>query len=86
MLSDQILRSIGVFHASIAKGINRSKEKYLNSLEIALGEADETEKWLYKLRDANLLDRNTANKRIFECIEVQKMLNGLIRSIRKNEN
>jgi four helix bundle protein len=85
ILSDQILRSIGSVGANIAEGFNRSKKKYLNSLDIALGEADETENWLYKLRDAGLLDRDKANKRIQECIEIQKMLNGLIRSIRKTE-
>jgi four helix bundle protein len=85
ILSDQILRSVGSVGANIAEGFNRSKKKYLNSLDIALGEADETENWLYKLRDASLLDRDSANHRIHECIEIQKMPNGLIRSIRKTD-
>ena len=58
---DQIVRSCGSVGANIAEGFNRSKKKYLNSLDIALGEADETENWLYKIRDAGFVDRNTAN-------------------------
>ena len=81
-LVDQIVRSCGSVGANIAEGFNRSKKKYLNSLDIALGEADETENWLYKIRDAGFVDRDTANHRIRECIEIEKMLNGLMRSIR----
>ena len=81
ILSDQILRSIGSVGANIAEGFNRSKKKYLNSLDIALGEADEAENWLYKIRGAGFLDRDTANLCIRECIEIEKMLNGLMRSI-----
>ncbi len=84
-LVDQIVRSCGSVGANIAEGFNRSKKKYLNSLDIALGEADETENWLYKIRDAGFVDRNTANYRIRECIEIEKMLNGLMRSIRNTE-
>jgi four helix bundle protein len=85
ILTDQILRSIGSVGANIAEGFDRSKKKYLSSLDIALGEADEAENWLYKLRDRGFLNRETANHRVRECIEVQKMLNGLIRSIRDTD-
>jgi len=81
MLTDQILRSVGSIGANIAEGFNRSKKRYLNSLDIALGEAQESENWLYKLRDAGFMDRDVATGRIRRCIEVAKMLNGLISSI-----
>ena len=68
--------------ANIAEGFNRSTKKYLNSLDIALDEAAETENWLHKLRDAGFLEKKFANARVGESIEIQKMLNGLIRSIR----
>ena len=55
----------------------------MNCLDISLGEASEAENWFYKFRDAGFLDKDVANKRVRECIEIQKMLNGLIRSIRK---
>ena len=82
---DQILRSVGSVGANIAEGFNRSTKKYLNSLDIALGEAAETENWLYKLRDAGFLEKELANARVGESIEIQKMLNGLIRSIRDSD-
>lgn len=85
ILTDQILRSVASVGANIAEGFNRSKKKYLNCLDIALGEANEAENWLYKLRDGGFVASEAANKRIRECIEIAKMLNGLIRSIAKCE-
>ena len=82
-LIDQIIRSLASIGANIAEGFNRSKAKFLNSLEIALGEANETENWLYKLRDAGFMKRETANKHVVECIEIEKMLNGLMAAIRR---
>ncbi len=81
-LTDQIVRSLGSIGANIAEGFNRSKPKYLNALDIALGEANESENWLYKLRDAGYVSPPTAKLHIAECIEIEKMLGALIRSIR----
>ena len=86
VLCDQILRSTGSIGANISEGFNRSKAKYLNALDIALGEANESENWLYKLRDAGFIPRDTAALHIRETIELQKMLSGLMRSIRRREN
>ncbi|MDY0169841.1 MAG: four helix bundle protein [Thermoguttaceae bacterium] len=81
-LTDQVVRSIGSIGANIAEGFNRSKSRYLNALDIALGEANESENWLYKVRDAGFISPETAKPYIAECIEIEKMLSGLIRSIR----
>lgn len=83
ILIDQVVRSLGSVGANIAEGFNRSKAKYLNSLDIALGEANETENWLYKLRDRQLLSRETANPLVAEIISVEKMLTALMQSIRR---
>ncbi len=85
IITHQIVRSLGSIGANIAEGFNRSKAKFLSSLDIALGEANESENWLYKLRDAGHMPRDTANRHVAECIEIQKMLNGLIRSIRQRQ-
>ena len=82
ILVDQVVRSLGSVGANISEGFNRSKAKFLSALDIALGEADETENWLYKLRDAGFLARETANRHVLECIEIEKMLAALMRSIR----
>jgi four helix bundle protein len=81
VLTDQTIRALGSVGANIAEGFNRSKAKYLNCLDISLGEANETENWLYKLRDSNLLAREKANAHVAETIEIEKMLSALHRSI-----
>jgi len=81
ILTDQSIRSLGSVGANIAEGFNRSKARYLNCLDIAFGEANETENWLYKLRDSKLVARERANARVAETIEIQKMLGALQRSI-----
>ena len=85
ILVNQVVRSLGSVGANISEGFNRSKARFLNALDIAVGEANETENWLYKLRDSKLLKRKVANTRIKECIEIAKMLNGLIRKIRERD-
>lgn len=85
ILTDQIVRSSASISANIAEGFNRSKKKYLSSLDIAVGEAAETENWLYKLRDTGLITKEAAAVRIRECIEIQRMLHGLRRSISKRD-
>jgi four helix bundle protein len=84
IVSDQVIRSIGSVGANIAEGFNRSQKKYLSSLDIAVGEAAETENWLYKARDAHFLGADTAAFRIRESIEIQKMLHGLMTSISRH--
>ncbi len=81
-LTDQIVRSLGSIGANIAEGFNRSKAKFLNSLDIALGEANESENWLYKLRAAGFIAPDHANAHVRECIRIEKMLGALIRSLR----
>jgi four helix bundle protein len=81
ILTDQSLRSLGSVGGNIAEGLNRSKAKYLNCLDIALGEANETENWLYKLRDCKLLAREKANAHVLEVIQIEKMLSSLHSSI-----
>lgn len=83
VLTDQLIRSLGSVGANIAEGFNRSKAKYLNCIDIALGEANETENWLYKIRDAKLLARESANSHVLRIIQVEKMLTALHRSISK---
>jgi four helix bundle protein len=86
VLTDQTIRALGSVGANIAEGFNRSKAKYLNCLDIALGEANETENWLYKLRDAKLLLREKANAHVLETIQIEKMLSALHRSIARRSS
>lgn len=56
----------------------------LNGLDIAIGEADETENWLYKVRDAGFIDQKIAVERLKMVIEIEKMLRTLRRKIEAN--
>ncbi len=78
ILADQALRSVGSISANIAEGFNRSTRKFLNPLDIAVGETNEAENWLYKIRDTVLLDPATASQRIEQCKQIGRMINGLI--------
>jgi len=84
VLIEQTLRAIGSIGANLAEGFNRSRAKYLNSIDIALGEANEAENWLYKVRDGRFLPPDQANQRIAELIQIQKMLAALSRSISRS--
>ena len=81
-ITDQIIRSSGSISANIAEGFNRSKAKFLNSLDIALGEANETENWLYKIRDLRYIEILIAENQIEETKIICKMLNSLISKIK----
>jgi four helix bundle protein len=61
VLIDQLVRSLGSVGANVAEGFNRSRAKYLASLDIARGEANEAENWLYKLRDGGFLPPERAS-------------------------
>jgi four helix bundle protein len=85
-IGPQLLRCTGSISANIAEGFNRSKKQFVNALDIALGEANETESWLYKLRDAKLLDPEVVADRLRTTVQVQRMLTSLKRRIAENPN
>ncbi len=82
----QILDASASISANISEGFNRSRKKFSNTLDIALGEANETENWLYKIRDAGFADENTVSKRLKAVLDIEKMLGSLMRKIRNNKN
>jgi four helix bundle protein len=81
---DQIIRSIGSISSNIAEGFNsKTTRQYLSFLDIARRSAAESENWFYKLRDIGHLERDKAETRINECVEINKMLYGLMNSLKK---
>lgn len=85
IIINQIVRSVGSISSNIAEGFNsKSTKQYLNYLDIAKRTTAESENWYYKIRDAGLLENSVAEKRIFQCIEISKMLQGLINSLLKH--
>ncbi|MFH0889174.1 MAG: four helix bundle protein [Planctomycetota bacterium] len=79
------MRSIGSIGANISEGFNsRTTKEYIRYLDIAKRTTAESENWFYKLRDANLLNKDISNTRIKMCIEISKMLQGLMTNLFKN--
>ena len=86
MTTEQLIRAVGSIGANIAEGFNRSQKRFVNALDIALGEANEAENWLYKVRDTGFMTGEACTHHIRAIIEIQRMLSGLKREIANNEN
>lgn len=85
VIVDQIIRSIGSISSNIAEGFNAlTTKQYISFLDIARRSAAESENWFYKLRDIGYLPQDVADARIKECVEISRMLYGLMNSLRKN--
>jgi len=83
VIADQILRSTSSISANIAEGFKSlSTKQYVYFLDIAQRSATETENWVYKMRDCQLADKNTANTWLHVCVEIEKMLYSLIKSLK----
>ena len=78
---EQLQRSVASISANIAEGFNRSRKRYVNALDIALGEANEAENWLYKARDAGFLSPDVSAERLRAVREIEKMTASLKRKI-----
>ncbi len=84
VIAEQILRSAGSVGANIAEGFGRTQKKFTNALDIAYGEANETEHWLYKLRDLDLIPEPTASGHLRAVLGLEKMLKSLRAEILRN--
>jgi four helix bundle protein len=86
-LANQIIRSCGSIGANISEGhLASSAKEYIRYLSIAKRTSAETENWLYKLRDVGLMDRERCAGFVKRCVEIQKMLTGLAKSLRRYDN
>ncbi len=89
IISDQILRSSGSrgsISANISEGFGRkTRADYERFLIIARGSTTETQSWLIKCKDLGYIPEEQFHARDSVCIEIIKMLNALIGSLRKKE-
>jgi len=86
VLLNQIIRSSGSIGANISEGcLATSAREYIRYLNIAKRTTAETENWLYKLRDVGLIDGRPCGGFVKRCIEIQKMLSGLVKSLKRYE-
>ena len=85
VLSKQLLRSGTSIGANCRESKNaQSKLDFINKLNIALKEADETAYWLDLLKDANYIDQEVYNSIYNDCIELVKLLTTIIKTTKDN--
>ena len=81
VLSKQVLRS-GTSVGALVKEAEhaQSKADFINKMNIALKEANETEYWLMLLKDSNYIDEKSFNSIYPENVELIKLLVSIVKS------
>ncbi len=80
-LASQLLRSGTSIGANISESKNaQSRVDFVNKLNIALKEADETLYWLTLLNKTDILNRQQFESMYNDCSELIKLLTSIIRS------
>ncbi len=85
VLSKQILRSGTAIGALIKEAEHaQSKADFLNKMNIALKEANETEYWLMLMRDTGYIDERVFQSIQEDCSEILKLLISIVKSTKTN--
>ena len=83
ILSKQILRSGTSIGANVRESVNaQSRMDFINKLNIALKEADETEYWLELLYESNFLDKKQFESLNNDCGKIQATLTKIINTMK----
>jgi len=83
IIADQIIRSVSSIGSNIAEGFNSmTTTQNLYFLDIARRSAAESENWFHKLRDIRYIPEPAAMERVEMCIEISKMLWGLMKRLK----
>ncbi len=87
VLSKQILRS-GTAIGALSKEAEhaQSKADFLNKMNIALKEANETEYWLMLLKDSSYIDEKSFNSIHPEIVEILKLLISTVKTTKQSLN
>ena len=84
VMSKQILRCGTSIGANVRESKNaQSRMDFLNKLNIALKEADETEYWLDLLHATNYLDDTQYESVNSDCAELIKLLTSIIKKLKE---
>ncbi len=85
ILSKQILRSGTSIGANIRESVNaQSKMDFINKLNIALKESDETEYWLELLYESEIIDNKQFESLYDDCCKLTATLTKIIKSTKSN--
>ena len=80
-LASQLLRSGTSIGANISESKNaQSRSDFINKLNIALKESDETEYWLKLLYKTEILDKQSYISIHSDCAELIRLLTSIIRT------
>jgi len=85
VLSKQILRSGTSIGALIKEAEHaQSKADFINKMNIALKEANETEYWLMLLKDSDYLDEKSFSSLDMDSAELIKLLVSIVKTSKQN--
>lgn len=87
ILAKQLLRS-GTSVGALCREAEhaQSKADFVNKMNIALKEANETDYWLSLLKDCNFIDQITYESIYNDCSEIIKILVSIIKTAKRNTN
>jgi len=87
ILSKQLIRSGTAIGALIMESEHaQSKADFVNKLNIALKEANETVYWLRLLVDSGYLSNESAELLIEDCKELIRLLASIVKTIKSNKS
>ncbi|MTK53075.1 four helix bundle protein [Paludibacter sp.] len=85
VMSKQLLRSGTAIGALIKESEHaQSKADFINKMNVALKEANETEYWLMLLHDSDFMNDNVFTSIITDCREIVRLLISIVRSSKEN--
>ncbi|NDV60375.1 four helix bundle protein [Bacteroides sp. 519] len=86
VLSKQMLRSGTAIGALCREAEHaQSRADFINKMNIALKEANETEYWLMLLKDSEYIDEDSYNSIEKDCDELIKMLVSIVKTTKKTQ-
>ena len=85
ILSKQMVRSGTAVGALVKEAEHaQSKADFINKMNIALKEANETEYWLMLLKDCGYLDESVFNSISDDCRELVRLLISIVKTAKNN--
>ncbi len=87
VLSKQLLRSGTAIGALIKESEHaQSKADFINKMNVALKEANETEYWLMLLHDSEFMDDKVFSSIIADCQEIIRLLISIVKTSKQNNS
>ena len=81
ILSKQLLRCGTAIGAMVKESEHaQSKADFLNKMNVALKEANDTEYWLMLLRDTEYINKNEFGSMSADCAEILRLLISIVKS------